>query len=62
MRTTPLAIIVVAGLALWLLFEPFDKFFQKESAEPRAVTARGDLAKDELNTIDVLWCVYWSPG
>ncbi len=53
MRTTPLAIIVVVGLALWLLFEPLDEFLQKEHAEPRAVTARGDLAGDELTTIDI---------
>lgn len=53
MRTTPFAIIVVISLALWLLYEPFDNFLNKEQAEPRAVTARGDLAGDELNTIDI---------
>jgi S1-C subfamily serine protease len=53
MRTTPLALIVVVFLALWLLIQPFDRFMQSRNAEPRAVTARGDLAADEKNTIDV---------
>jgi S1-C subfamily serine protease len=53
MRTSPLAIIVVACLAVWLLFVPIKRYVTSFNAEPRAVTARGDLATDELNTIDV---------
>ncbi len=53
MRTSPLAIIVVACLAIWLLFTPIRRFVSSYNAEPRAVTARGDLAADELNTIDI---------
>lgn len=53
MRTSPLAIIVVACLAVWLLFVPVKRFITSFNAEPRAVTARGDLATDELNTIDI---------
>jgi len=53
MRTSPLAIIVVAFLALWLFFTPVKRFVTSFNAEPRAVTARGDLAADELNTIDI---------
>ncbi|MCP4343266.1 MAG: trypsin-like serine protease [Desulfobulbaceae bacterium] len=53
MRTSPLAIIVVACLAVWLLFVPVKRFITSFYAEPRAVTARGDLASDELNTIDI---------
>jgi S1-C subfamily serine protease len=53
MRTSPLAVIIVACLALWLLFTPIKRFLSSYHAEPRAVTARGDLAEDELNTIDI---------
>lgn len=53
MRTSPLAIIVVACLAIWLLFTPIKRFVSSYNAEPRAVTARGDLAADEQNTIDI---------
>jgi len=53
MRTSPLALIVVASLALWLLFTPIKRFLSSYNAEPRAITARGDLAADELNTIDI---------
>ena len=53
MKTSPLAIIVVALLAIWLLATPVKRFVSSFNAEPRAVTARGDLAADELNTIDI---------
>jgi len=53
MRTSPLAIIVLACLAVWVLFVPIKRYVTSFNAEPRAVTARGDLATDELNTIDI---------
>jgi len=53
MKTTPLAVIVFVCLGLWLLANPISNFFHRIDAEPRAVTARGDLAQDELNTIDI---------
>jgi len=53
MRTSPLAIIVLACLAVWVLFVPIKRYVTSFNAEPRAVTARGDLASDELNTIDI---------
>ncbi len=53
MRTSPLAIIVVACLALWLLFDPVKQLLVNKNVTPRAVTARGDLAADEVNTIDI---------
>lgn len=56
MKTSPLAILVVIGLALWLLMDPVEHFFsglRGQNAEPRAVTARGDLAADEKNTIEI---------
>lgn len=53
MRTSPLAIILVVCLGLWLLIDPVNRFFSQNDAVPRAVTARGDLAADEMNTIDI---------
>lgn len=53
MKTTPIAVLVVIGLLLWLLVEPINRYFERGGAVPRAVTARGDLAADERNTIDI---------
>ena len=53
MKTSPLGIIAVAGMILWLLWNPVQRFFSSYDAEPRTVTARGDLAADEQNTIDI---------
>jgi S1-C subfamily serine protease len=53
MKTSPLAIIVVACMVLWLLVSPIKRFLSTYDAEPRIVAARGDLAGDELNTIDI---------
>ncbi len=53
MKTSPLAIIVVILLIAWLLFDPLKQLYYKETAEPRVVAARGDLAADEQNTIDI---------
>ncbi len=53
MRTSPLALIIVIGIALWLIINPVDRFFNNVNVEPRAITARGDLAADEQNTIDI---------
>lgn len=53
MKTSPVAILVVLALGLWLLFSPFERFWADRDVEPRAVTARGELAADETNTIDV---------
>lgn len=53
MKISPHAIIVIVCLAAWLLFAPIKRFVDTYNVEPRAVTARGDLAADELNTIDI---------
>lgn len=53
MKTTPVAILVVLALGLWLLFSPLEQFSSDSRVTPRAVTARGELAADEMNTIDV---------
>lgn len=53
MKTSPLAIIVVVILAAWLLIDPIKRLYYSSIAEPRTITARGDLAADEKNTIDI---------
>jgi S1-C subfamily serine protease len=53
MRTSPLTVIVVLLLGIWLLADPVARFIDRKNIEPRAVTARGDLAGDEMNTIDI---------
>jgi len=52
-KTSLLAVFVAIALALWLLVDPLQRYFFRSNAEPRAVTARGDLAADEQNTIDI---------
>ncbi len=47
------AIVVLVGLALYLLFNPFQLLQKKQTSTPRSVTARGDLAADEKNTIEI---------
>ncbi len=53
MKGSPLALIVLICLGAWIVVNPLERYFQGENAEPRAVTARGNLAEDELNTIDI---------
>lgn len=52
-KTSPITLFVVIGLLLWLLIDPLSRFFSPVEIIPRAVTARGELANDELNTIDI---------
>ncbi len=51
-KASPLAIILVLCFGLWLIFNPLERELTK-NAVPRAVTARGDLAGDEKNTIEI---------
>ena len=53
MKIKPLALIVFIGLGFWLLTNPLENYFNRIDVKPRAITARGDLAADELNTIDI---------
>jgi len=53
MKSSPLAIILVIAMAIWLFSSPVRRFINSYDAEPRAVTARGDLAADEQNTIEI---------
>jgi S1-C subfamily serine protease len=52
-KVSPLAIIVLLFLGLWLLFKPLENRLFDSTATPRAITARGDLAEDEKNTIEL---------
>ncbi len=49
-----LVFLACIGIGLWLVvFQPLQHSFFDSDAQPRAVTARGDLAADEINTIEV---------
>ena len=52
MQRTVLAILLVVAFILWMLLDPLQRLLAPP-AEPRPVTARGDLAADEKNTIDI---------
>jgi S1-C subfamily serine protease len=52
-KVSPLAIIILFILGFLLLFKPIEKRLFDSTATPRAVTARGDLAQDEQNTIEL---------
>ncbi len=47
------AILILLFLGFWLLLQPLENDFFRSPAEPRAITARGDLAEDEKNTIEL---------
>lgn len=49
----PLILFVLVVIGLWQVFNPLQRRLFNPQAEPRAVTARGDLAADERNTIDI---------
>jgi S1-C subfamily serine protease len=51
-KVSPLALIVVVLLGILLLFDVYERLPRK-NVEPRIITARGDLAADEKNTIDI---------
>ncbi len=53
MKSSPLALIILICLGIWVVINPLENYFQGMDSEPRAVTARGNLAQDELNTIDI---------
>lgn len=44
---------MLVAVVLWYVFGSDDLRLVNRNAEPRAVTARGDLAEDEKNTIDI---------
>jgi S1-C subfamily serine protease len=52
-KNSPFSILILLFFAFWLLFKPMQNRGLDSTAEPRAVTARGDLAADERNTIEL---------
>ncbi len=52
-KISPIALIIIIALGFWLLFNPLERSRLDSNAIPRVVTARGDLAEDEKNTIDI---------
>lgn len=52
-QVSPLLVILIILLGVWWFFFQPPKFKYDPDAEPRAITARGDLAADEKNTIEL---------
>ncbi|HHD63920.1 MAG TPA: trypsin-like serine protease [Desulfobulbaceae bacterium] len=52
-RISPVILYILLGLGGWLLYQTFQPSLLDPSAEPRAIMARGNLAEDEKNTIEV---------
>ena len=52
-RISPFVILIAVLVAFWWLFVKPDHIRFDSNAVPRAVTARGDLAEDEKNTIEL---------
>lgn len=50
----PISLLVLAAVVGWLLYQTFQPALHDPEAVSRPVTARGDLAGDEQNTIDSL--------
>ena len=49
----PVLLLIIIIASLYVLYQSFQPGLFDPSAEPRVVAARGDLAADEQNTIDV---------
>jgi S1-C subfamily serine protease len=52
-RISPIFLYILLGVGGWLLYQTFQPSLNDPGAEPRSVMARGNLADDEKNTIDV---------
>ena len=52
-KTSPITLLIILGLLAWLIVDPVDRFFSPTEIIPRPVTARGELAPDENNTIEI---------
>lgn len=48
-----LTVLLLIVIGFWLIFNPFQHSPLNPNSEPRAITARGDLAADEINTIEI---------
>jgi S1-C subfamily serine protease len=52
-RVNPIILLAIIGASIYLLYQSFQPSLLDPTARPRAVMARGDLADDEQNTIDI---------
>ena len=52
-RMKPLYILLIVGVVGWLLVQTFQPRLLDPAAVSRPVEARGDLASDEKNTIEI---------
>ena len=52
-KTSPVTLLVLFAVLLWLIADPIERFMSSPEPMPRAITARGELAGDELNTIEI---------
>ncbi len=52
-RINPVLLLAIIAASLYILYQTFQPGLFDPNAEPRAVIARGDLAEDENNTIEV---------
>ncbi len=52
-RINPFILLLLVAVGLWLIFGDSIRRPVTYNAEPRAITARGDLAEDEKNTIEI---------
>lgn len=52
-RLKPFILLLIIAVSLWYVFGEKSWRSVYQHAEPRAITARGDLAEDEKNTIEI---------
>ena len=52
-RINPFILLLLVAVGLWLIFGDSIRRPVTYNAEPRAVTARGNLAEDEKTTIEI---------
>ena len=52
-KVSPGLLLLVFAVILWLVYETFKPSLYDPDAQPRVVTARGDLASDEIATIEL---------
>lgn len=51
--TRGLWILIIGAMVVWLIFQTIQPTLHDPTAVPRTIAARGDLAADEQNTIDI---------
>jgi len=52
-RVSPVVLVLLAVVGLWLAYQTWRPALHEPGARPRVVTARGNLAADEENTIEL---------